>query len=86
VACGYANYLFLFVYDAALTSFFKPAMEDALAGSTKIPSTRANIFWASKISSSETASAAPNESRMAATAFFQLTGAPIRIAVAMVSG
>ena len=69
-----------------LTSFFKPAIDEALAGSTKIPSILASVNWASKISSSVTVSAVPFDSLIALTAFFQLTGAPILMAVAIVSG
>ena len=61
-------------------------MDEAEAGSTKMPSTLAKVFCESKISSSVTVSAVPLDSWMALTAFFQLTGAPMRMAVATVSG
>ena len=56
------------------------------AGSTNRPSFDASSRCAARISSSVTVCASPPESRSAATALRQFTGAPIRIAVAIVSG
>src|SRR5579862_4386523 len=66
--------------------FIRKAIGTALAGSTKSPSVRARYCCASRISSSVTVPASPPESWSAAMAFRQLTGAPMRIAVARVSG
>src|SRR5436305_98341 len=63
-----------------------PAIDAALAGSTKIPSLDASQLCAAKISSSVTTSIAPFDSSSAARACFQLAGLPIRIADAIVSG
>ena len=68
------------------TSFFSPATEAALAGSTPMPSSLARSFWAARISSSVTDSAVPPVSRIALRAFLAFTGFPIRIADATVSG
>src|SRR5437016_1831829 len=64
----------------------KPAMDAALAGSTKMPSFFASQAWASRISESCTISIAPRDSSIAKRACFQLAGFPIRIAEAIVSG
>ena len=48
VSCGYADNAFVFAYDAVFDEFIQPAMDDALAGSTKMPSTRASSFCACK--------------------------------------
>ena len=64
----------------------RPAIDAALAGSTKMPSRRARNRCASRISASVTISMAPCESRMAAVASFQLAGLPMRMALATVSG
>ena len=55
-------------------------------GSQKMPSCRARSRQAARIWSSLTASIRPPDSSRAATAFVQLAGSPIRIAVAIVSG
>ena len=67
-------------------SFNKPATEAADAGSQKMPSSRAIIVYASRISSSVTESIVPPDSSRALTAFFQLAGLPTRMAEATVSG
>jgi len=68
------------------TSELMQAKEAAEAGSPKIPATDAMIFCAERISPSLTISIKPPDSSRAATAFCQLAGFPIRIAVATVSG
>src|SRR6266487_3349420 len=64
----------------------KPAIDAALAGSTKIPSCCASHLCAARMSSSLTTSIPPCDSTMAARACCQLAGFPIRIAEAIVSG
>lgn len=64
----------------------RPAIDAALAGSTKIPSCCASHLCAARMSSSLTRSIAPRDSTMAARACFQLAGFPIRMAEAIVSG
>jgi hypothetical protein len=86
VPCGDADDFFIFLITPFLTSFFKPAMDEALAGSTKMPSTCAKFFVRQDFLVSDGFSGSMPDSRMALTAFFQLTGAPMRMAVAMVSG
>ena len=66
--------------------FSNPAMEAALAGSTKIPSRAARKRCASRMSRSLTISMAPWDSRMAVAASCQLAGLPMRMALATVSG
>jgi len=68
------------------TSLFTPATEAADAGSTPMPSFCARSRCIASISPSVTASAQPPVFRIAASAFSALTGAPMRIAVATVSG
>src|SRR2546428_7818188 len=67
------------------TIFSSPATEAALAGSTNIPSSRASWVWALGIWMSVTVSAVPFAFRIARRTFGQLFGAPILIAVAIVS-
>src|SRR3989454_10087699 len=67
------------------TIFSSPAIEAALAGSTKIPSSRASWVCALSIWMSVTVSAVPFESRIARRTFGQFTGERILIAVAIVS-
>ena len=64
----------------------RPAMEAALAGSTKIPSFAASQRCAARISSSVTISTAPSECARASSASCQLAGLPMRMALATVSG
>jgi hypothetical protein len=63
-----------------------PAIEAALAGSTKTPSCCASHLCAARMSASLRTSIAPRDSAMAARACCQLAGFPIRIADAIVSG
>src|SRR5690606_21325182 len=64
----------------------RPATPAAEAGSTKMPTSPASSFCASRIWSSLTASMRPPELSRASTARCQEAGAPMRIAVATVSG
>src|SRR4029077_17927944 len=64
----------------------KPAIDAALAGSTKIPSCCASQRCPARMSSSLTTSIPPRDSTIAARACCQLAGFPIRIAEAIVSG
>ena len=64
----------------------KPATEAALAGSQKIPSSFPSILYADIISSSVTSKNDPWLDFLTLIAFSQLTGFPILIAVAIVSG
>ena len=63
-----------------------PATLAADAGSQNTPSCRARARYAARIWSSVTAEIRPPESSRAATALSHDAGAPIRIAVATVSG
>ena len=69
-----------------LINLFKTAILVAPAGSTNIPSYFAKLLCASPISLSVTVKTVPLDSRIAFNALFQLTGAPILIAVANVLG
>src|SRR6476659_347747 len=64
----------------------RPAIDAALAGSTKIPSCCASQLCAARMSSSLTTSMPPCDSTIAMRACCQLAGFPIRIAEAIVSG
>ena len=66
--------------------FNNPATEAALAGSQKIPSSFPRILYASIISESDTEENLPLLDSFATIAFSLLTGLPILIAVAIVSG
>src|SRR5271163_3885665 len=68
------------------TALSRPAMLAADAGSTKMPSERATRWYAARISSSVAARNRPLDCCCASTAAVQDAGAPIRIAVAIVSG
>ena len=69
-----------------LLALIKPATDAALAGSHRTPSVLANSLYASIISSSDTKSITPPDLSLAFSAFSQLAGFPILIAVAIVSG
>src|SRR5579871_3653549 len=69
-----------------LTHLMMPANAAALAGSTKIPSVRAMVRYAWRISSSVTLSMNPLDSLMASVAPCQLAGLPMRMAEATVAG
>ena len=66
--------------------FNKPATEAALAGSQKMPSSLPRILYALIISESDTEENLPLLDSFAKRAFSLLTGLPILIAVAIVSG
>ena len=69
-----------------LTCLITPANEAFDPGSAKTPSVFANNLYACKISSSDTISISPQDCSAASTAYDQLAGLPMRIAVAIVSG